>query len=104
MVETKPRLFSADEYVRMCETGIIGEDEHVELIDGLILEMAPRSNHHRAAVIGLSRFFNIRLAERGLVQTHMSFRLSDLSVPVPDILLLQFRDDMYATKTPTVED
>ncbi|MEH2452682.1 hypothetical protein [Nostoc sp.] len=36
MTQTRVRLWTVNEYHRMFETGIITEDERVELIDGLI--------------------------------------------------------------------
>lgn len=36
-VAVKRRTFTADEFERMAEAGILGEDERVELIEGEIL-------------------------------------------------------------------
>jgi Uma2 family endonuclease len=40
-VEVPRRLFTVDEYHRMGEAGILGEDERVELIEGEIVQMTP---------------------------------------------------------------
>lgn len=41
MTSTKQRLWTVDEYHRMAETGILGAEERVELIDGQIVPMSP---------------------------------------------------------------
>ena len=45
-VEVPRRLFSVEEYHRMAEAGILGEDERVELIEGEIVQMAPIGPRH----------------------------------------------------------
>ena len=35
------RKFSVDEYMQMVEIGVLGKEDRVELVDGVILEMAP---------------------------------------------------------------
>ena len=37
-IERPRRLFTADEFERMAEAGIFGEEERLELIDGEIVE------------------------------------------------------------------
>ena len=34
-------LFTVDEYYRMAEAGILSEDDHVELLEGEVVEMSP---------------------------------------------------------------
>jgi Uma2 family endonuclease len=46
------RRFSVDEYHRMIETGILGENDRVELVDGWIIEMSPIGPPH-ATCVGL---------------------------------------------------
>jgi hypothetical protein len=45
------RRFTVDEYHRMIEAGILGEDEHVELLEGEILEMSPQSERHLPRIL-----------------------------------------------------
>jgi Uma2 family endonuclease len=44
------RNFTRQEYDRMVDAGILGEDEHVELIDGCIVAMSPEGALHAAAI------------------------------------------------------
>lgn len=52
-VLTRHRL-TADDYHRMAEAGILGEDDLVELIDGELIDMAPIGQDHAATVNGLA--------------------------------------------------
>jgi Uma2 family endonuclease len=42
--------FSVDDYYRMAESGILKEDDRVELIEGEIVEMTPVGSRHAAVV------------------------------------------------------
>ena len=42
------RLLTADEYHRMAEAGILTEEDHVELIEGELVAMAPIGSEHVA--------------------------------------------------------
>ncbi|MDQ3699749.1 MAG: Uma2 family endonuclease [Chloroflexota bacterium] len=44
-----PHRFTVAEYYRMAETGILGADDRVELLDGQIVDMSPMGPPHAAA-------------------------------------------------------
>ena len=84
-VETLPprRRFTRKQYYRMAETGILHEDDRVELIRGEILELAPAGRRHKAFVLNLSHLLTIRLAERALVAVQSGIVLADDTEPSP---------------------
>lgn len=49
----RKRKFDVDEYRRLGETGMLNEDDHVELIEGDLLELEPISGEH-ATVVSIS--------------------------------------------------
>lgn len=53
--EVKKRRFGVEEYHRMAEAGILGEDDRVELVDGEIVEMTPIGWRHVRAVTVLTQ-------------------------------------------------
>ena len=59
MTITRPAVhkFTADEYQRMGEVGILCEDDRDELIEGEIVDMAAIGNRHQAAVDHLTKLF-----------------------------------------------
>ena len=48
--QPQPRLFTIDEYFAMAKAGILGSEERVELIDGVVITMPPIGNLHNASV------------------------------------------------------
>jgi Uma2 family endonuclease len=98
------KRFTVDEYYRMAESGILREDDHVELIDGEIVEMSPIGLRHAACVNRLNALLYGLLGDRIILGVQNPLRLSHYSEPQPDITVLKFRDDYYAERHPTPED
>jgi Uma2 family endonuclease len=44
------RNFSRVEYDKMVDAGVLGEDEHVELVGGAIVEMSPEGPNHAGTI------------------------------------------------------
>jgi Uma2 family endonuclease len=104
-VTRKRRRFTLDEYHRMGETGILHEDDRVELIEGEIVEMSPIGSRHAATVARIHAFFATRLASRTVVWGQNPVVLRTLvSEPQPDVMLLAFRPDFYAGALPELGD
>src|SRR6266850_2768930 len=104
-VTLRRRRFTLDEYHRMGETGILGLDDRVELIEGEIIEMSPIGSRHAATVTTIQHLFSRRLGERALVWVQNPLRLTQYqSEPVPDVMLLAPRADFYAGGLPEPRD
>ena len=103
-VELLRRKFTLEEYHQMAASGILTEDDRVELIRGEIVEMSPIGRFHAACVRRLIRLFSQRLGDRALVDAQDPVELEDNSEPQPDLTLLQLRDDFYAGGHPQSED
>lgn len=98
------RLFTADEYHRMGETGILLEDERTELLNGEILLMAPIGSRHFGCVNTLTAWLVPALVGRAIVSVQNPVRLSLRSEPQPDLALLRPRRDRYYSGLPAPED
>lgn len=96
--------FTADVYEAMVAAGVLTKDDRVELLDGEIVEMSPIGLPHTASVNRLNAFFGEQLGRRALVAVQNPFRLSDLSMPEPDVALLRPRADYYAEARPRPDD
>ncbi len=98
------RLFTADEYHRMAEAGVLGEDDRVELVDGEIVEMSPIGSPHAACVDRLNVLLQRLGGVQGIVRVQSPIRLNAHSEPQPDLSILRHRADFYAAAHPTPED
>ena len=98
------RRFTVDEYYRMAEAGILGEDDRVELIDGEVICMTPIGPRHAGYVDRLTRRFLQSLGDRAQVRVQNPVRLGEHDEPEPDVTLLRPRPDDYTTRHPTPED
>jgi Uma2 family endonuclease len=103
-VALQRRRFSADEYERMIETGILRDDERLELWEGDILCMSPVGKRHQARVTWLNDHFASATHGRAIVWVQGSFRMHDGAEPQPDLLLLRYRDDFYESALPEPAD
>ena len=95
---------TAEQYQRMGETGILNEDDHVELLEGELYAMSPIGSWHNSRVNRFNRQLTAGVGDRAIVQVQGSFRLSSNAEPEPDILVLRFRSDFYETALPGPED
>ena len=82
------RRFSVDEYMGMVEIGVLGREDRVELVDGVILEMAPIGRPHERRVNRLARHFVRMVPDDIEVNIQGTIRLNDDTGPEPDITLL----------------
>ncbi len=87
-VSLQRRLFTADEFERMAEAGVFGEDERLELLGGEIVAMSPIGPRHAWCVKRLNRIF-AALGERVVVSVQDPIRLDEWADPQPDLALLR---------------
>lgn len=96
--------FTAEEFERMGEAGILRQDARLELIEGEIIEMSPIGSPHAACVKFLTRLLYSLFGDAFIVGVQDPIRLDDFSEPQPDISLLRWRDDDYRERHPTPSD
>src|ERR1700677_2166033 len=96
LVPTRHRL-NVDDYHRMAEAGILGEDDRVELIDGELIDMAPIGQDHIATVNGLAHAVFLACGDQAIVSVQTPARRDGFSDPQPDVTLFRPRADNYRT-------
>ena len=104
-VASRTRRFTVEEYDRMVEVGILGADDHVELIEGEIIEMAPIGLPHESVVDRLNMLLARGVGDRAIVRVQSSVRFPAFrSRPQPDLAVLKPRQDFYRTSGPGAAD
>lgn len=96
------RRFSADEFERMAEIGILREDDRVELIEGDVVRMSAVGRRHVACVTELPFLTGRRLGDEFRVSVQSPIRLGEYGEPEPDVAVLHARD--YNRALPGPED
>ena len=91
---------SVTDYHQMITTGILTGEDHVELIDGDLIEMAPAGPEHADFVAYLGRI--LRTQTVLLVREEKPVTLPEHSEPEPDIALVKPR--RYLETHPYPED
>lgn len=92
------------QYHRMAETGVLAPDARVELLEGVIVDMAPIGSRHAAVVKRLNALLTHAVGPRAIVSVQDPIRLGDHDEPQPDLALLRPRADYYAEAAPTAAD
>jgi Uma2 family endonuclease len=91
--------FTVEEYHQMT---FFDENIRVELMDGEIIHMSPIGRFHAACLKRLLRLFE-GLDKRAIVSAQDPLIVLG-SEPVPDVVLLKYRDDFYADRAACAED
>ena len=105
-VESWPRRhqFTAEEYNWLEEVGILNTERRAELIEGEIIAMGPMGTTHRAIVDRLNGLLSPAVAGRAIMRAPGSFRLSSITEPQPDLVLLRPDRDYRSTGFATGND
>ena len=82
------RRIRTDEYHRMISAGILSEDEHLELLSGLIVKMTPQGVPHAAVIQRLTRLLICSLGEELGVRPQLPLTVSEDSEPEPDLAIV----------------
>ena len=93
-----------DDYHRLGETGILGEDDRVELLEGQLIDMSPIGPRHALAVDTLNRLLDRAVGERAWVRVQNPIALDSESEPQPDIVLARKPWRGYPNCHPGPED
>lgn len=96
--------FNVDEYHRMGETGVLSEDDRVELIEGVVVEMAAMGTRHAGCMRVVDGLLHAQLGNTAVVSSQLPLRIGEYGEPEPDVAVLRWREDRYADVHPTPSD
>jgi Uma2 family endonuclease len=95
-----PRRFTLDEYHRLLRVGVLKEDEHVELLEGLIIDMTPQGRPHALVISRLNRRMTQALGEAYSVRPQLPLSLGPDSEPEPDLAVVTREEEERAEDHP----
>ena len=98
------RRFTPAEFLALAEVGILTSSDRVELLDGVIIEMAPIGDPHAGTVDIYTEMLPSGVDWGALLRVQGPLELDELSRLYPDLMLLRRRADFYRTETPRPED
>ena len=102
--ELDVRRFTPAEFLALVEVGILTSSDRVELLDGVIIEMAPIGDPHAGTVDVYTEMLPSGVDQGTLLRVQGPLALDERSRLYPDLMLLRRRTDYYRSRPPTPED
>jgi Uma2 family endonuclease len=101
----RTRRFTAHEVQRMVDCGVLGEDEHVELIDGTLVVREPQGPWHASTLHALAHRLQALVEPAGAhVRAQVPLAIGPDSLPEPDLAVVRGRALDYRARHPTGAD
>lgn len=104
LAQVERQLFTASDYHKMADVGIIKPFDRIELIRGQILKTSPIRSLHASIVDILNEALVLLLHQKATVRIQNPIRIGQYSEPEPDIVVTKFRKDRYRNRNPRPED
>jgi Uma2 family endonuclease len=91
---------TARRYLAFVEEGLISCDEHVELLEGIIVAMPPSAPPHAQGVRRVERVLRRALGPDAILSVQLPLLAGSWSVPEPDVAVLRGNFEDYETAHP----
>ncbi len=85
----KTRRWTRKEYERLVDQGVFRADEHLELLDGLLVVREPQGSRHSAAVAALCEVLARAFGPGFHARPQLPLALDDTSEPEPDVVVVR---------------
>jgi Uma2 family endonuclease len=99
-IPTEPTRMSVERYLGLVEAGVLGPDDRVELLEGVIVAMAPQNPAHATGVARADDVLRAAIGKRAHIRPQLSLVLRR-SVPEPDLAVVSGSVDDYERAHPT---
>jgi Uma2 family endonuclease len=97
---TPPR-FTVERYFALLDEGALGEDDRVELLEGVVVAMSPRNARHDAAVTRAHAALRAALGPGPVIRVQCTVVLGPHSAPEPDVAVVPGEIAQYDHAHPT---
>jgi Uma2 family endonuclease len=95
--------FTVKQYHRLIETGILTDNDRVELLEGWIVDKMPHNPPHNISITRINRRLLPLLPEKWLLQVQCAVTLRH-SEPEPDFAILRGPEEAYFHRKPVPRD
>jgi Uma2 family endonuclease len=92
---------TVEKYHRMIEAGILGEDDRIELLEGVLVEMSPQGRRHAQFISQFITFAVPAVAPAHRVRVQSPLTLPPFGEPEPDIAIVTRADEKAADPHPS---
>jgi Uma2 family endonuclease len=93
--------YTSDRYFALVKEGVLGADDRVELLEGVVVSMSPQSPRHASAVSWAYDALRDATKGRAVVRMQLPLVLSPYSVPEPDVAIVPGVREDYVDRHPT---
>ena len=98
-----PYRFTVEQFMDMLEGGVLPQNEHFELLEGVIYPLSPIFDGHYAGVTQLTNELIFKLSSAVMVSPQNPIAIGErLSFPQPDLTVI--RRERYTSKIPTPQE
>jgi Uma2 family endonuclease len=98
------KIFTVNDYHKMIDAGVFIGSSDYELIEGEIIKKMTQGDYHISCINRLNRILSRVCGDDVIVSVQNAVIISSVSEPEPDITLLKFREDFYASGKATSAD
>lgn len=96
-----PRRLTVEQYFALVQAGVLGEDDRVELLEGVVVAMSPSGPAHATAVNLVDEAVRRAVGTRAAVRCQTTFVGGRYSAPEPDVVVVPGRLRDYARRHPS---
>jgi Uma2 family endonuclease len=93
--------YTVAEYYGLLDEGVLGEDDHVELLEGVIVAGEPQNPPHASGVWRVHRALDRAVGDRAIVRVQSDYIAGRRSAPEPDVAVVPLDPDGYPFAHPS---
>jgi len=100
LVDPAPTRLTADEYFDLVRTGQLDPDDKVELLEGVVVAMAPQGPPHAGMIGKINEHLVTMFRGHATVRVQCSYLAGPLTVPEPDFAVVPGLPVEYESRHP----
>jgi len=93
--------YTSEQYFALVDDGVLGPEDRVELLEGVIVTVAPANPRHTVVTHQVADLLRAAVGDKAVVRVQSSLRAGVRSVPEPDVAVVVGRHADYIRAHPT---